>query len=162
MFGRAHRGARRNILRRRPHFFHVVQEAPNPSGGGLHFPYPPDAPYRCETPLTFAACKVAEDGCPSGPKKIVAKLRVIWGHASAQQLRRVLVDSDGGNIHLLTCAGEALAQREACQACEQAPYIPAAGASTVAMFSEKLLADLPCSEDVIATHVMDVSCRYSP
>ena len=58
----------------------------------------------------------AFDGFPSDSKKLVMKLRVNWGHASAHQLRRVLVDSDGGNAHLLTCADEVLEQREVCRA----------------------------------------------
>ena len=39
-------------------------------------------------------------GCVSDPKEIVMKLHVGGGHASAQQLKRALVNSDGDNAHL--------------------------------------------------------------
>ena len=42
------------------------------------------------------------------------KLHVNWGHASAQQLARALVDSAGNNAHLLTRVDEVLAQCEVC------------------------------------------------
>ena len=45
---------------------------------------------------------------PVGPKKIVMRLHVDWGHASAKQLKRVSAESGGGNMHLLTCADEVL------------------------------------------------------
>ena len=95
------------------------------------------------------------------PKKIVMKLHVTWDHASAQQLERELVDSDRNNKHLLTCADEVLAQCEACQAFGKAPHILVAGASTVAMFNEKLQEELPFLGDIIALHVMDVFSTYS-
>ena len=57
-----------------------------------------------EPPLPFALYKAvaladAADGRQSGPKRIIMKLHVLWGHASAQNLKRVLADSDGGNMH---------------------------------------------------------------
>ena len=49
-----------------------------------------------------------------------------------------------------------MAQPEVCQAFEQAPRAPAAGAPTVAMISEKPQAGLLFLEYAIALHVMDV------
>ena len=69
------------------------------------------------------------------------KLPLNWGHASAQQLKRVLVDSDGNHAHLLTRVDEALAPRDVCLDFEKAPHAPAAGASTGATFSVKLQLD---------------------
>ena len=40
------------------------------------------------------------------------KLHVNRGHASAQQVRGVLVHSDGGNLQLLTSVNEVSEQRE--------------------------------------------------
>ena len=40
------------------------------------------------------------------------KLHVCWGHTSAQQLKRVLVDSEGNNMHLVPCVDEVLARCE--------------------------------------------------
>ena len=62
------------------------------------------------------------------------KLHVNWGHASAQQLGRVLADPVGGNLHLPSCVGEVLEQREVCRAFDKAPHDPIAGASTAATF----------------------------
>ena len=48
----------------------------------------------------------------------------------AAQQKRVLVDTEGGNQRMLGRAGEVLSQCEICQASEEAPYLPAAGASS--------------------------------
>ena len=66
------------------------------------------------------------------------KSHVNQGPASAQKSKRALEDSDGGNMHLLTCVDEVLEQREVCRAFDTAPHAPAAGTSTVAMFNGKL------------------------
>ena len=84
------------------------------------------------------------------------------GHASAQQLKRELADSDWNNAHLRTCVGEEPAQCEVCQAFEKAPHFPAAGTSTAAMFHQNLNVDLLFLGDIIALHVMALSSKYSP
>ena len=119
-----------------------------------------------EPPLTSAACKAVSLGNAGncrlrGPKKSVMKLHVNWGHASTQQMKRVLADSEGGNLHLVASANEELAQREVCQAFDRAPHVPAAGTSIVAMLSEKLLADLLFLGDIIALQTMDPFSTYS-
>ena len=46
------------------------------------------------------------DGGFLGPKKIGVKSHVNWGHASAQQLKPALADSDADNMRLLTSLSE--------------------------------------------------------
>ena len=65
-----------------------------------------------------------------------------WGHASAHQLGRVLVDLEENNAHFLTCADEVLAQREVGQAFEKAPHARVAGNAIAAACTEKSQADL--------------------
>ena len=62
----------------------------------------------------------------SGPKKIIMKLHVNWGHVSAQKLKRVLVDSNGGNMHLVTLVGEVSDQCKVRRASDESPHIPSA------------------------------------
>ena len=50
-------------------------------------------------------------------------LRVKWGHASAQQLGRVLVDSDWDNMRPPTNADEVLEQCEVCRSFDEAPRV---------------------------------------
>ena len=64
-------------------------------------------------------------------------------------------------MHLVTRVDEVLAQCEIFQAFEKAPHDPAAGTPTVAVFNEKLQADLPLLGDVIALRGMDVFFKYS-
>ena len=94
------------------------------------------------------------------PAKTVTKLPVNGGHASAQQLKSALADSERNNAQSLTCVDEVLAQRDVRQAFEKAPRAPAAGASTAALFNEKLRLDLLFSDGIIALHVMDVFPKY--
>ena len=46
-----------------------------------------------------------------GPEEIVTILHVVWGHASAYQLRRVLVDPDGETVGLANPADEEVGRR---------------------------------------------------
>ena len=78
------------------------------ANGGIHSPYTEDSVYYFKPPVTFSACMAgtlgdSEDFRLTDTKKIVAKLRVTSGHASARQLKRVFEDSDGYNMHLITC-----------------------------------------------------------
>ena len=88
------------------------------------------------------------------------KLHVNWGHASAQQLKRVLADSVWNNMDLVGCVDEVMAQCEGRQASDKAPHVPEAGTSTVAMFNGKLQADLLFLDDVIALRFIDVLSKY--
>ena len=72
------------------------------------------------------------------------------------------MDSDGDNMHLLTCVDGVSEQCEVCRASDAAPHAPIARASAVAMFNEKLQADLLLTDDIIALHATDVSSRYPP
>ena len=74
-------------------------------------PYSDVGLFQFEPPRTLPACRVATlggsmDGYLLGPEKIITKLRVNSGHASAQQMIRFLANSDEGNVHLLPCADE--------------------------------------------------------
>ena len=101
------------------------------------------------------------DGCLSDPRKIIEKLDAKWGFSSAQQLRRVLVDSDGDNMHVLTCVDGVLERCDKCRPLDKAPHVPVAGTSTVFRFNEKSREDLLFSGDIIALRAMDVSSQYS-
>ena len=145
---------------------YLVHKCPDLSDSGLHLPYTPAGLHHFETPRTFAARKaVALEAAPDGnlpdTKKIVTTLRVNRGHAPAQQLKRVVADSEKGNMHLLTCVDEVCARREVCQAFEKAPHAPAGGTSTVAMFNERLQVGLLVLGDIIALRVMYVYSKYS-
>ena len=80
-------------------------------------------------PHTFAVCRTvspggARDGALSDPKQIITKLHVKWGHASAKQIKRVSLDSDGGNLHLLQHVVEVLGRCEVRRAFVRAPRAP--------------------------------------
>ena len=75
-------------------FFRKIPNMPN---GGLHLPYTEDGLYQFDPPRTFSACNAGSlgdsmDGCLPDPNRSVMKFRANWGRASAQLLRRVLVD----------------------------------------------------------------------
>ena len=72
------------------------------------------------------------------------------------------MDSDRGNLHLLTCVDEVLEQCEVRRAFGKAPRAPFAGAATVAMFNENLHVDLLSSDDIVAMQAMDVFSKNSP
>ena len=69
------------------------------------------------------------------------KLRASRGHASSQQVKRFLVDSDEDNVQLLSYLDEVLEPYEVSRASAKAPRVPIAGTSTVSMSHEKLRAD---------------------
>ena len=82
-----------------------VEELPDLSDGGLHLPIVESGLIRFSPPREFSACTAVTLGDAQGdgisdPKKISMKLHANWGHASATQLRRELVDSGGGVPHL--------------------------------------------------------------
>ena len=89
-------------------------------------------------------------------KIIILKLHVNWERASDQQIKGVLVDSGGGNLHLLQDVDEELERRGVCRAFGRAPHLPIAGTSAVLMFNGKLQVDLLFLGDIIALHVMEV------
>ena len=78
------------------------------------------------------------------------KLHINWGHASVTQIKRVLVDAEGGAQPLIQHVNEVASQRDTCKAFEQAPHIPISGTSTVSMFNERLQIDLLFLDDIIA------------
>ena len=65
-------------------------------------------------------------------------------------MNRVFADSGGGNVLLLSYAGEVLEQCEICCASDNAPHVTIAGTPTVAMFYGKLQVDSLFLDDTIA------------
>ena len=113
-----------------------------------------------------SACKEltlgdARDGALSDPNKIFTKSRENWGHASAQQIKRVSVESEGGNLHLSHHVGEELEDCDLRQAVDRAPHVPTDGTSLAFMFNEKLRFGPLFLGCIIALHVMDVSSKFS-
>ena len=88
------------------------------------------------------------------------ELRANWEYASAQQVKRVLLYTDGDNAHLAAKVDEVLEQRGVSCPFDKAPHVPFAGASTVSMFDGKLRVDLPFFDDTIALHATDFSSKY--
>ena len=153
-------GERRSGSRRRPKFSASCLEwvfarrrSYSPSGG-LHFPFSDDGMCCFGPPQTFSACKAATlrgamCGCLPDPKKIIAELHVNWENAATQRLKRVLVDPNGGKMHLVNCAGEVPEHCEVCRASDKAPHVPRTGTSAVSPFNEELRADLLFLGDLI-------------
>ena len=90
------------------------------------------------------------DGCRGEPKEIIMRLHANWGPASAQQLKRVLADSVGGNLHFANCENRVAEQCDDRRSFDTAPRAPSKGTSTVSMFNEKLQDDLWFLGDLIA------------
>ena len=91
-----------------------------------------NGPYQFDPTRTSAACKAvtlggAMDGCLSDPKEIITMLRENCGHASADLLRWVLVDSDWEDVHLANYVDAVLEQCEICRAFGRDPHVPIAG-----------------------------------
>ena len=136
-------------------------KSPDLSNGGLPLPPTEDGLYPFAPPQTSSACKAvtlgdARDGWPSGPKKIITVLHVRWGHASAQQLKRELVDSGGETTHLANYADEVLELCEVCRATEEDPHEPVVGTSAVSLSNGRVQADALPSDDIVALRAMDV------
>ena len=109
---------------------------------------------------TSSACEAmtlgdATDGRQSDPNKIIMSLHVNWGHASARQSKRVLVELGGDNMHLLTCVDAVLGQREVCRSFEKARHVSVAGTSTAPMLNETLRKDLLFLGDILFSHATD-------
>ena len=87
-------------------------------------------------PTLFSATKAAtlRDAGNSGlayPAATITKLHVNWGHASAAQITRVLVDAEGDTQSLIQRVDDVVAQCDVCKAFEKAPHIPNSGTSSV-------------------------------
>ena len=88
------------------------------------------------------ALEVVVDSCLSDPGKVIAKLHVNWGHSSAQQPQRVLVDSGGETMCLVKFAGGVPKQCNVRRAFDKAPEDPIEGAPPASSFNGKLGAGL--------------------
>ena len=90
------------------------------------------------------------------------KLHVNWGHASANQLKRALVDADGGHAHLANNVDEVSGQCEVCRTFDKAPHVPIADTSTASMFNEKAQVDLPSVDGIVVLRAVDMRPTFSP
>ena len=143
-----------------------MDQRPDLSDGGLHLPLKESGLLRFSTPKKFVACTAvtlrdAQDEGVEDPKKIIMKLHANWGHASASQLKRILVDSDSGMSHLVAHVDGVLDTCEVCRAFDKAPHLPIAGTSSVSCFNERVQVDLLFLDDILAAHAMDVFSKYS-
>ena len=91
----------------------------------------------------------------------IMKLHINWGHASAKQIKRVLLVAEGDTQSLTQHLDDVVSQRDACKAFEKAPHIPISGTSSVSMRNERLHMDLLVLGYIIALHIMDVFSIYS-
>ena len=95
-------------------------------------------------------------------KEIIMRPRVSWGHASANQLKSVLVNSDGESMHSAHYAVEALETRDICRASDKAPCIRIAGTSRVSTPNAELQVDPSFSRDTASLCATHASPRYPP
>ena len=108
---------------------------PDLSSGGLTFSLTEDGMCSYTPQLTSSACEAvtlgdARYGTPLGPKKILMELHANWGRASAQQIRRAQMDSQGDNLHMLHYVDQVLEHTEVCRVFGRAHHVPIAGTST--------------------------------
>ena len=144
----------------------LMDKRPVFSDGGLHFPLKESGLLRFSTPKKFVACTAVTLGDEQGegaadPNMFIMSLHTNWGHASANQLKRFLVDSDDGMSHLVAHVDGVLENCEVCRAFDEAPHPQIAGTSYVSCFNEKVQMDLLILDDVIVVHAMDVFSKYS-
>ena len=142
-----------------------TNERANISSGGLRLPSAEDGLYQSDPPRALSACKAvtlrgATDKCLSKPKKISVKLHLNRSHSSARQLRRVSVNPDGDDVHLVTHAGGVLGQCEVRRSFDDSPHVSSAGAATASMFIEKLRVDPLFSDDPFALRAVDAFSKY--
>ena len=112
-------------------------------------------------PQLFSACKAvtlrdAGISETSDPKKIITKLHINWGHFSATQSKRVLVDAKGDTQSSIQHVDDVVSQRDACKAFAKPPRIPISGTSSVSTFNERLQTDLLFLDDIVALRILDV------
>ena len=106
--------------------------------------------------------KDALNADPRDARSIVRELHSNWGHASAQQLRRILVDAHRASEPAPDVTGEAVTQCDMRQASDKAPRLLAAGATLVSATDENAQDGLPPLGNVIALRAMDLYSKQSP
>ena len=85
---------------------------------------------------------------------IATELHSNWSRPSSQGLKRILVDAEGANKLLLDVAGDFVGRREVYRVLGAAPYLPAAGTSSVSLSNRGVQVDLVFPYDILALHVM--------
>ena len=94
------------------------------------------------------------------PEEIAMLLHANWGHASAHQLQRVLVDSDGDQMHLPTYVDEVSEQCEVRRTFENAPHLPVAATSSESAFHENIQADPLVLRGIFALCAIAMYSKY--
>ena len=102
------------------------------------------------------------DSCLSDPVKIIPSLRSNWGHASANQSKRVSADPDRGAMGLGNYVDEASGRCAICRAFEKVPQIPIAGTATASDRPERVQVDLLSLDGATALSEIDISSKRSP
>ena len=78
---------------------------------------------------------------------------MIWGRASAQRPKRILVGADGANYRLLDFAGGVVGRSLVCQAFNKAPHLPVDWTSSVSSLN---------TDDVdVASDALDVFPEFT-
>ena len=144
----------------------LLETRPDLPDGGFHLPLVETGLLRFAPPREFSVCSAATLGDARGdsisdPGKIVMEPHVNSGHESATQLKRVLVDPDGGASHSVNHVDDVLGNCDVCRAFAGAPHVPIAGTSAVSMCNEEVQVDLLFLGDVVVAHAMDVFSKYS-
>ena len=101
------------------------------------------------------------DASTEDARGIARKLRVNWDQASAHRLKRVLMADERPNKRRLDSEDEVVGQCEVRQASDEVTHPPAAGASSVTPFDEKLQVDFLFLDDVAASRAMDMCSKQS-
>ena len=76
-------------------------------------------------------------------EKMVAKFYANWGNSSAEESKRVLVDSDAEIVGLFGFAGDPLQRCDVCRAFGNAPLPPTAGAPMAPPYKRNRQVDFP-------------------
>ena len=83
------------------------------------------------------------------------------GRASAQRLKKVLVDSGGGDMRSANYVDGPLEHCEVRRALGSAPHVPIVSTSAASEFHEKLQAGLVFLDDIISLRAMDAYSKYT-
>ena len=125
------------------------------------FPVLVDGLPKFDAPRIFDALKAenledARGSSPENARGVVRKLHVDWGHGSARQLKRSLLEAGGTKKRPLELAGEVVGRCETWQAFDAATHLPVAG--TWAAFSRdgEIQVDLSFLGDVIALRATEM------
>ena len=101
------------------------------------------------------------NSCFSDPKEISVKPHAKWGHASARQLRRVLVGLGEETVGSINVEDGAIPRCGVCRALDKTSNLPIAGTTSAPPLYEKLQVELPFLVGILALRAMDMYSKYS-